>query len=202
MNKTFLDNFIILYSQNKNKNFIELLQAIDNEKSDKNLWNISSLNNVRDTNHTVNQKIIDLPVSSFYFLLLKNNLLINSGGQSIKKDDLKYELNNYAFPFLYDYIKEYELLIKKIKNFTICEQIKGSDFHDDLDRDGKKHSHTIIIALNDNYVGGGIHFENRVGNKIISLSAGDVLIYPSNKNYKHKELEVTSGTKYTAIAYF
>jgi|688.fasta_scaffold09076_13 hypothetical protein len=207
MNKTFLDNFVILYSENKNKNFIELLQTVNNEPSTKNVWSISSLKNIRDTDHIVNQKVINLP-SEDNFLLVPNlviseiNLVANNLGQSIKKSNLKSELIDYAFPFLYDYIKEYELSIKKIKNFTIYEQIESSDFHDDLDRDGQKHFYTIVIALNDNYAGGEFQFENRVGNEIISLSAGDVLIYPANKNYRHRELRVTSGTKYTAIAYF
>lgn len=34
------------------------------------------------------------------------------------------------------------------------------------------------------------------------MSKGDVLIYPSNAQYMHKELKVTSGKKYMAISYF
>jgi predicted 2-oxoglutarate/Fe(II)-dependent dioxygenase YbiX len=59
-----------------------------------------------------------------------------------------------------------------------------------------------VFALNNDYTGGQIQFENRIGNDLISMSAGEILIYPSNENYKHKELPVTNGTKYTAIAYF
>jgi hypothetical protein len=203
MNKIFLDNFIVLYSNNKNKNFIELLKEINDEPSIKNAWSISSLSNIRNTDHVVNQKIIDLPKEDNFILNSKNtSLLMNNTGQCIKKSNLKYEIQDYIFPFLYDYIKEYELLVKKIKDFKICEQTQSSNFHNDLCKDGKNHFYTIIIALNDDYVGGEIQFENRIGNEIIKLSAGDVLIYPANNDYKHRELEVTSGTKYTAIAYF
>ena len=204
MIETVLDNFIVLYSKNTNKNFVELLQKIEITPSAKNVWAISSLHNVEDTNHVVNQKIADLlnyedPVLDILSVdFLKTNL-----EQSIKKNNLKFEMQNYIFPFLYDYTKKYELSVKKIKNFTICEQIKSSDFHNDLDRYGvQKHFYTILVALNDDYVGGEIQFKNRIGNETIKLSAGDVLIYPANNNYAHRELEVTSGTKYTAIAYF
>jgi predicted 2-oxoglutarate/Fe(II)-dependent dioxygenase YbiX len=58
------------------------------------------------------------------------------------------------------------------------------------------------VVLNDNFSGGEFQFKDRVGNEKINLSFGDILIYPSNENYKYKELLVTSGIKYTAIAYF
>lgn len=204
MIETILDNFIVLYSKNINKNFVELLQKIETAPSTKNVWSISSLYNIEDTNHVVNQKIVNLsnykdPVSNISDVdSLKNNL-----EQSIEKNNLKFEIQNYVFPFLYDYIEKYGLSVKKIKNFKICEQIKSSDFHNDLDKyAAQKHFYTIIVALNDDYIGGEIQFKDRIGNETIKLSAGDVLIYPANNNYAHREFEVTSGTKYTAIAYF
>lgn len=204
MIKTVLDNFIVLYSKNTNKNFVELLQKIEIAPSTKNVWAISSLHNGEDTNHVVNQKIADLlNYEDLLSDILSVDLLKINLEQSIKKNNLKFEMQNYIFPFLYDYIKEYELSVKKIKNFKICEQIKSSDFHNDLDKYAvQKHFYTILVALNDDYVGGEIQFKNRIGNEAIKLSAGDVLIYPANNSYEHRELEVTSGTKYTAIAYF
>jgi len=204
MIETVLDNFIVLYSKNTNKNFVELLQEIETTPSTKNVWAISSLHNAEDTDHVVNQKIADLlNYENLMPDLLNSDLLKTNLEQSIKKNNLKFEIQNYIFPFLYDYIKKYELSVKRVKNFKICEQIKSSDFHNDLDKyAAQKHFYTIIVALNDDYVGGEIQFKNRVGNETIKLSAGDVLIYPANNNYAHRELEVTSGTKYTAIAYF
>jgi hypothetical protein len=202
--ETVLDNFIVLYSKNTNKNFVELLQEIETAPSTKNVWAISSLHNVEDTDHVVNQKIADLlNYEGLMSDLLGSDLLKTNLEQSIKKNNLKFEMQNYIFPFLYDYIEKYGLSVKRVKNFKICEQIKSSDFHNDLDKYGaQKHFYTIIVALNDDYVGGEIQFKNRIGNEAIKLFAGDVLIYPSNNNYAHRELEVTSGTKYTAIAYF
>jgi len=202
--ETVLDNFIVLYSKNTNKNFVELLQEIETAPSTKNVWAISSLHNIEDTDHVVNQKIADLlNYEGLMSDLLSSDLLKTNLEQSIKKNNLKFEMQNYIFPFLYDYIEKYGLSVKRVKNFKICEQIKSSDFHNDLDKyAAQKHFYTIIVALNDDYVGGEIQFKNRIGNETIKLSAGDVLIYPANNNYAHRELEVTSGTKYTAIAYF
>lgn len=201
MKKTILDNFVILYSENNNKNFIDYLNKLEDQVSLENLWEFCSLNNINNTGHTINQKILklDIPdrISSF-----TSNLISTEEELLIKKNNLKYELNNYSFSFLFDYINEYELLIKKIKNWNIYEQINESDFHYDQNRNGAKHSYTILIVLNDGYVGGDIVFKDRIGNENVKMAKGDVLIYPSNNKYLHKELAVTSGNKYVAIAHF
>lgn len=201
MKKTVLDNFVILYSENDSKNFIDYLNKLENQVSIDNLWGFSSSKNINYTDHTVGQKILKLNIADNLFSFI-NNLVSIEEEVLIKKNNLKYELNSYSFPFLLDYINEYELSIKKIKNWDIYEQINETNFHYDQNRDGLKHSYTILIALNDGYDGGEITFENRVGNESIKMSQGDVLIYPSNNKYLHKELKVTSGNKYVAIAYF
>lgn len=201
MKKTVLDNFVILYSENDSKNFIDYLNKLENQVSIDNLWGFSSSKNINYTDHTIGQKILKLNIADNLFSFI-NNLVSIEEEVLIKKNNLKYELNSYSFPFLLDYINEYELLIKKIKNWDIYEQINETNFHYDQNRDGLKHSYTILIALNDGYDGGEITFENRVGNQNIKMSQGDVLIYPSNNKYLHKELKVTSGNKYVAIAYF
>ena len=198
MKKTVLDNFVILYSENNSKDFINYLNNLENQTSVDYLWGFSSSKNINYTDHTIGQKILrmNIPDNLFSFI---NNLVSIEEEVLIKKNNLKYELNSYSFPFLLNYINEYELSIKKIKNWDIYEQINETNFHYDQNRDGLKHSYTILIALND---GGEITFENRVGNENIKMSQGDVLIYPSNNKYLHKELKVTSGNKYVAIAYF
>lgn len=201
MKKTVLDNFIILYSENDSLDFMTLLQNINNEQSAKNLWEFASFNNIKNTNHVVNQKTFNLPTSDNLFSFINYSVLIEEQ-QVIKKNNLKYALNNHIFPFLNDYLETHELSIKKIKDWTVYEQISDSNFHHDINKDGLRHSYTILVALNDDYVGGDMYFENRVGNEAIKMSKGDVLIYPSGINYKHKESQVTSGNKYAAVAYF
>ena len=107
MIETVLDNFIVLYSKNTNKNFVELLQEIETAPSTKNVWAISSLHNVEDTDHVVNQKIADLlNYEGLMSDLLGSDLLKTNLEQSIKKNNLKFEMQNYIFPFLYDYIEK------------------------------------------------------------------------------------------------
>jgi hypothetical protein len=201
MKKTVLDNFVILYSENNSKDFINYLNNLENQTSVDYLWGFSSLNNLSDTDHINNQKVLKLLTADNLYYFVNNSISIKEE-VLIKKNNLKYELNNYSFTFLLDYINEYELSIKKIKNWTIYEQINETSFHYDQNRDGLKHSYTVLIALNDGYTGGEINFENRIGNENIKMARGDVLIYPSNNKYLHKELEVTSGNKYVAIAHF
>ena len=201
MKKTVLDNYVVLYSNNKTTDFVELIEKIELQESNDPVWYFSAPNNIDDTNHTINQKNIKLSIPDNLFSFISNSVSLNEN-TFIKKNNLKYALNSYAFLFLSDYINDYELSIKRIKNWDIYEQINETEFHYDKNRDGRKHSYTIIIALNDGYTGGEIVFENRIGNEHISMSKGDVLIYPSNAQYMHKELKVTSGKKYMAISYF
>ncbi len=201
MKKTVLDNYVVLYSNNKTTDFVELIEKIELQESNDPVWYFSALNNIDDTNHTINQKNIKLSIPDNLFPFISNSVSLKEN-TFIKKNNLKYTLNSYAFLFLSDYINDYELSIKKIKNWDIYEQINETEFHYDKNRDGRKHSYTILIALNDGYTGGEIVFENRIGNEHVSMSKGDVLIYPSNAQYMHKELKVTSGKKYMAISYF
>ena len=201
MKKNVLDNYVVLYSNNKPTDFVELIEKIELQESNDPVWYFSALNNIDDTNHTINQKNIKLSIPDNLFSFISNSVSLKEN-ILIKKNNLKYALNSYAFSFLSDYINDYELLIKKIKNWDIYEQINETEFHYDKNRDGRKHSYTILVALNDDYTGGEIVFENRIGNDHISMSKGDVLIYPSSAQYMHKELKVTSGKKYMAISYF
>lgn len=201
MKKTVLDNYVVLYSENKKENFLDYLKEINLQEHVSPPWAFSSFTNINNTNHVNNQKVLTLTTADniFYFI---NNLVSLKEQMRLKKNNLKYKLNEYAFTFLFDYIKEYELSIKKIKKWSIYEQISETDFHDDKSKDGLRHSYTILICLDSEYSGGEIIFKDRVGNEKISMSQGDVLIYPSGPEYMHKELEVTAGNKYVAIAHF
>ena len=68
---------------------------------------------------------------------------------------------------------------KKNKQSSLGTHVDGSEF-------------SFIIALNDNYSGGGTHFVDQ--NKTIRLNTGDCLVF-SGRN-RHKGLSVTDGTRY------
>ena len=201
MKKTVLDNYVILYSENKSFDFLELIDKINNELCARNIWEISSANNINQTNHTNSEKVINLNIADNLFSFINDPASIFEK-VILKKNNLKYLLNKYSFDFILDYLKEYEKTIKKVKNWTVCENYYGTDFHDDENKNGLKHSHTIVICLDSEYEGGEFQFKNRIGNEKIKMMPGDVLIYPSNSDYQHKENPVLSGKKYTATAYF
>ena len=57
---------------------------------------------------------------------------------------------------------------------------------------------SIVVNLNDAYTGGEFRFFKDTE---IKLKKGDVLIFPSNFMYPHAVNEVTSGTRYSAVAW-
>lgn len=202
MIKTQLDNQIFLYQNNSAPNFLLNLENIENILIDKNIWEISSKSNIIDTDFTLNKKIIYL--NTVPCNLAKIN---NLGNPEEKKHyigmyNLKNTINSYAFNFVKDYVDSLELNIKGVQDWAICIQKESNSFHNNLDRSGSKNKYTVVIALNSDYVGGEFYFENRVGNEPIRMEHGDVLIFPSNDEHRHKEAEVISGNKYSAVAYF
>lgn len=194
-----LDDKIILYSNNEDINFLSYINDINEKKVEENIWQISSKNNSNETDITAGSQIFYLDNADKFLLNLDYNFL-----SSVDEEKAKFRilLNKNVIPCIIDYVNKFELTIQTITNWTICKNITNENFHDDKSRNGNSHNYTVLLALNDDYMGGEIKFENRVGNELISMSKGDILIYPSNENYIHKELPVTSGTKYTAIAYF
>lgn len=194
-----LDDKIILYSNNTDINFLSYINDINEKKVEENIWQVSSKNNNKETDITADSQIFYLNNADKFLLNTNYNFLLNVDEEKTK---FKILLNRNVLPCVIDYINKFELSIQTITDWTICKNITNENFHDDKSRNENSHNYTVVFALNDNYSGGEIQFENRIGNELVSMSKGDILIYPSNENYTHKELSVTSGTKYTAIAYF
>lgn len=202
MIKIQLDNKIFLYKNNTAPNFLLNLKYIEDILIDKNIWQISSKSNILDTDFTLNKQVIYLNTT------LCNPTTITDSGNEGKKEyynkiyNIKHTINSYAFNFIKDYVDDLELNIKGVQDWAICLQKEPNNFHNNLDRSGSKNKYTVVIALNSDYAGGEFYFENRVGNEPIKMEHGDVLIFPSNNEYRHKETEVISGNKYSAVAYF
>lgn len=200
MNLKILDNYIYLYDSVNFFNAKQNIEDIFKCSTDKNIWQISYDKNINETDCTKNKKIFYLNQNDPTSMLDNIN---NYDKEFIaKKEKMKFNLNNYAFPFINNYIKDIDISIKKIKDWTIISQQEETNFHDDMNRNNDKHHYTVVIALNNDYDGGEIHFKNRIGNEYIKLMAGNVLIYPSNSQYQHRELAVINGNKYTAVTYF
>ena len=201
-NITSLDDKIILYYENKETNYVSLIENLCNKTINRNVWELSSDKNNQDTNLTLNNKIFYLPNfdNLFDWWRKSDNNVFDNGGK--EKGKLRNLLNENVLPFIIDYIHRFELEITEIKKWSICENLNSNNFYSDLSRNEIQNNYTVIVFLNDNYVGGEVQFENRAGNDLIKIAKGGILIYPSTEEYKHKHLPVTSGTKYVAVTYF
>jgi hypothetical protein len=187
MNIKKLDSEITLYEKNTLSGAIEILEEINRKQSQDNIWQIASNNNINNTNIAVNSEILYLTAGDSF---------LN------EKRKLSELLNEYSLPFILHYLSDLELSIKSIKPWTICKNIKNHEFHSDETKNKTKHQRCIIVFLNDEYAGGGLHFKDRIGNESITFNTGDVIIYPSNEEHIHKALPITEGTQYVAITYF
>jgi len=197
-----LDNKIFLYKNNNCLNFLLKIQSIENILIDKNVWEVSCKSNILDTDFTLDKKVLYLKSISCDLTKIRDKSNPESKKYYKEIYNLKHDINTYAFDFVKNYVDSLELNIKGLQDWAICIQKESNNFHNNIDRSGSKNKYTVVIALNDDYTGGEFYFENRVGNEPIRMSFGDVLIYPSNNNYRHKEAEVTSGVKYSAVGYF
>lgn len=210
MNIVQLDSDISLYKNNQIFDFAQILENLENSDCAENIWQISSKKNINNTNLTDSSEIFTIEDTrvflksqrkirdtSVYFDLIQKQAALH-----VKKIKLEGFLNSFAFPFIMDYLQTKEKTIHTIKPWTICKNIKASEFIDDQSRNNILHQNTIIICLSDEHSGGQLQFKNRVGNDLISLSLGDVIVYPSGNEWLHKFYPVTEGTQYLAIAYF
>lgn len=201
-NITTLDDKIVLYYENKETDYVSLIENVCNKTINRNVWELSSNKNNQDTDLTLNNKIFYLPNfdNLFNWWRKSNNNIFDNGGK--EKGKLRNLLNQNILPFIVEYIRRFELEITEIKKWSICEDLNTNNFYSDVSRNEIQNNYTVIVFLNDNYTGGEVQFENRVGNDLIKIAKGGVLIYPSTEEYKHKHLPVTSGTKYVAVTYF
>ena len=116
------------------------------------------------------------------------------------------QINNRCYELISSAVQNYkgmfkiEADIKYVESYTLLKYSIGEEykFHYDGDTESKR-SISVLIYLNDDYVGGEIEFPNF---KIkIKPKSGTLILFPSNYAYGHIAHPVESGTKY-AIATF
>jgi len=215
MKRVFLDSEIALYQNNNIFDALSLLNTIENNPSIDNVWSIASNKNINNTDLNNNSKIFylkDLSSTNNNFdlynikslITLKEKNIVKFSDIPLDRDRVKLNdlLNEFALPFILDYLDEFEENRLFVKPWSICKDLNNEAFHSDISRNDIAHKNTIIIFLNEDYSGGGMKFNNRIGNELVTFKKGDVLIYPSNEDYLHKVYATTNGTQYVAIAYF
>ena len=182
-----LDSEITLYQNNELLGAIDILEKINTKQTKENVWQIANKNNINNT---------DITIDSDVLYLISGDSFLN------EKRKLSELLNEYALPFILDYLESLDVSVRSIKPWTICKNMQNYEFHSDKTKSAAPHKYCVLVFLNDEYEGGGLQFKDRVGNDLITFKAGDVLIYPSNEEYLHKALPITDGIQYVAITYF
>lgn len=195
--KQILDSKVFLYKNNIDNELINAIEKINTIESIHNVWEVASYGNIKNNEHVYEKKIINLPVGNVLYPVALNMTKINDHIFNIKN-----MLEDLFLPCILDYAYNNDIKIKKHKHFTVCAQDTNSLIHNDLDKDGDKYSTAALMLINDDFVGGDLYFENRIGNQSIKMHAGDIIIYPTNSQYPHYESPITDGIKYTAISYF
>lgn len=196
--KQILDEEIFLYKKNIDSSLLNKIYNIENIVSTKDVWSKGCSGNINNVEHLYGLNILRLPSGDFidgssYFSERKVFEML----YIIKDNLIKHSIDSIK-----DYCEHFELNIKNTKNWVIASNKNSITEHDDSNKDGILHSHSLMILLNDNYSGGGLFFKDRIGNSKVEMSAGDIIIYPSNANYQHYELPIVSGNKYFAMTFF
>lgn len=210
MEKIQLDDKIILYKENKIFDFFDILKKIEDQESTENVWQLSSPNNINNTDLTNKGEILVLEDTRIFLNSQKISKypashfsLVNKQSEfNIKKLKLKNCLISFSLPFILEYLEETEQTIQTIKPWIVCKNIKNENFISDESKNDIANKNTIIVCLSKEHSGGGVQFKDRVGNEITPLNEGDVLIYPSGVDYSHKIYPVTTGDQYLAVSYF
>lgn len=123
----------------------------------------------------------------------------NTLGYYVKKTIEK--LNDiYAYPInLYD--ASLFTCISNDEGYQLLKYEKGEEYklHVDASTTAKRVL-SIIIYLNDDYIGGETTFIRQ--NIKYKGKTGDILTFPSNHCFPHKAEKIISGTKYVMVTWF
>jgi predicted 2-oxoglutarate/Fe(II)-dependent dioxygenase YbiX len=178
-----LQDYVAIYSVNNAKVCNQLIAEIDNLQ-----WNKHAYNDIV-TNKTTTYED-DLEV--------------------VRQDEVaKEHLTNVIKDCLSDYLKNVAPMtfrLQEISNVRFNRYKVGTNMklhHDHIHTlfDGERKGVpilTILGLLNDDFEGGDfLMFDG----KKLNLSAGDIVIFPSNFLYPHAVTTVTKGTRYSFVAW-
>jgi hypothetical protein len=210
LNKNFLDYKIVEYT-NLDSDCINIINKIENESIDGNVWQVISQNNRQKNNAIDFGKLLAID----NFALPSVNLQTLSGNKYL----LKNNLDKASYKAIIDYINDERINMSISNIWTSGDEpgeinsigwnilkydkedvLKTDSFYFSSKRDGLPLL-TIIFFINDDYEGGEILFKDRLGNIPYKPKANSMLIFPATDQYQYKVLPVTSGIKYSAITF-
>lgn len=115
------------------------------------------------------------------------------------------ELDNLIFQGITDCVKQYSENYKigtlSDEGYNVLKYENGTHYKAHFDCGGA-HSNrvvSILVYLNDDYVGGELEFTNF--NFKYKPKAGDIILFPSNYTFEHTAHPVTEGIKYCVVSW-
>ena len=115
------------------------------------------------------------------------------------------ELDSFVYDsitkFISEYSLEYEVGNLNDEGYTVLKYQDGMEYrkHHDCGGPHDKRVVSMLIYLNDGYVGGQLEFPNL--GVTYTPKAGDLVLFPSNYTFAHIAHPVTSGTKYAIVSW-
>ena len=101
-----------------------------------------------------------------------------------------------------DYAKINSINIGELMPLSVSKYSTSKSMgpHVDDYEDGEDPNISVVLYLNDNYIGGELHFPEQ--NITIKPQAGSIVVFPSVAPYYHESLPVESGIKYMSPGFW
>jgi hypothetical protein len=143
------------------------------------------------------------------FLQKKCNNFISSQSPTLEKDNINFYfrqyidikdslihnivmgLESYMKTKLYTNLELKSMWINKID----INSNKDDNFHKDIS------PYSLILYLNDDYIGGELEYINDTNNRIKIIPEKNLAVIMDNQ-LKHRVLPITSGVRYSLVAFF
>lgn len=178
-----LQDYVAIYNMTDLSICKKVIQNIDNQQ-----WQKHSYNNITTG---------------------KNNTYSDDLDVSYQSEDLDNLILDFVNKSVHDYLKNIvpmpfqlqELTKLRYNKYEVGTNMKFHCDHIHTIFDGTKKGVpilTVLGLLNDDFEGGDfLMFDG----KKVNLSAGDIIVFPSNFLYPHAVTTVTKGTRYSFVAW-
>lgn len=122
-----------------------------------------------------------------------------------RSNEVINEIDSLIFNGITNQIQQYSEIFKtgvlEDEGYSLLKYENGTHYkmHHDCGGTHRDRVVSIVVYLNDDYVGGELTFP--LFNKTYKPNAGDIVIFPSNYTFAHIAQPVTSGTKYAIVSW-
>jgi hypothetical protein len=119
----------------------------------------------------------------------------------ISLKDFSEEVLSLVLPLVGDYAQRNSLKDLELESFAFVRYVPGQFFEEHSDGgDTNPRRLSMVIYLNDDYVGGEIYFTRF--KSLFKPSARSIFLFPPTEEYSHAAQPVISGTKYVLIGFW